>query len=91
MHWLDLFSQFDIIIHHVPGKFNAIADSLLCYPDLAAVVGSVESGLLAWRLGQLLLVTHRDSSKKWEVLVSMVLCSMMLCCATHEVGIKSVW
>ena len=43
------------------------------------------------RLQQLLLVTHGNSSRKWEVLVSVVLYSVMVCCAIHKVGIKSVW
>ena len=46
MRWLDLFSQFDITIYHVPGKSNVVANALSHRPDLAAVVGSVESGLL---------------------------------------------
>ena len=46
MHWLDLFSQFDITIHHVPGKSNVVGDALSRCPDLAVVLGSVESGLL---------------------------------------------
>ena len=33
-------------IHHIPGKSNAVADALSHCPDLAAVVGSVESALL---------------------------------------------
>ena len=40
---------------------------------------------------QLILVTHGNSLKKREVLVSMVLCSVMVYCTAHEVGIKSVW
>ena len=36
------------------------------------------------RLRQLLLVTHGNSSRKWEVLVSMVLCSDGLLCHTHS-------
>ena len=43
------------------------------------------------RLRQLPLVTHGNSSRKWEVLVSVVLCSVMVCCAAHAVGMKSVW
>ena len=46
MHWLDLFSQFYMTIHHVPGKFNVVADALSHPPDLAVVLGSFESGLL---------------------------------------------
>ena len=46
MHWLDLFSQFDMTICHVPGKSNVVTDALLHHSDLAVVVGSVESGLL---------------------------------------------
>ena len=43
---LNLLSQFDMTICHVPGKSNVVADVLLRCPDLAVVVGSVESGLL---------------------------------------------
>ena len=79
MHWLDLFNQSNITIHYVPRKSNVVADALLHCPDLAAIVGSLESSLLAQfiRLRQLL--------------VSTVLCSMMVCYATHEVGMKSFW
>ena len=42
-------------------------------------------------LRQLPLVTHRNISRKWEALVSMALYSVMVCCATHVVGMKSVW
>ena len=42
-------------------------------------------------LRQLPLVTHGNSSRNWEVLVSVVLYSMMVCCAIHAVGMKSVW
>ena len=38
------------------------------------------------RLRQLPLVTHGNSSRKQEVLVSMVLYSMMVCCAAHAGG-----
>ena len=48
MHWLDLFSQFDIAICYIPRKSNVITDALSYCPDLAAVVGSIESSLLAW-------------------------------------------
>ena len=41
------------------------------------------------RLRQLPLVTHGNSSKKREVLVSMVLCSVMVCCTAHVVGMMS--
>ena len=48
MHWLDLFSQFDMTIHHVPGNSNVVADALSHHPDLTEVFGSVEFGLLTW-------------------------------------------
>ena len=48
MHWLHLLSQFDITICHVPGKSNAVADAFSHHPDLAAIVGLAESGLLTW-------------------------------------------
>ena len=51
MHWLDLFSQFDITIHYIPGKSYAVSDSLSCHLDLVVVVRSVESGLLT-RIGE---------------------------------------
>ena len=44
--WLDLFSQFDMTIYHTPGKSNVVANALSSYPDLAAVIDSVDSGLL---------------------------------------------
>ena len=47
MHWLDFFSWFDMSIHYVPGKSNVVTDALLHHSDPAAVVGSVESSLLA--------------------------------------------
>ena len=40
------------------------------------------------KLRQLLLVTRGNSSRKWDMLVSVVLHSIMVCCATHEVGMK---
>ena len=46
MRWLDLFSQFDMTICHVPGKSSVVTDALSCHPDLAVGIGSVESGLL---------------------------------------------
>ena len=46
MHWLDLFSQFDMTICHIPRKSNIVAGTLSHCLDLAVVVGSVESGLL---------------------------------------------
>ena len=48
MFWLNLFSQFDMIIHYIPGKSNVIFDALPCHYNLSAVVGLVESDLLAW-------------------------------------------
>ena len=35
-------------ICHVPGKSNVVTNALSHRPDLAIVIGSVESGLLAW-------------------------------------------
>ena len=46
MRWLDLFSQFDMTIHHVPGKSNVVTDAWSHCLDLSVVFGSVESGLL---------------------------------------------
>ena len=43
------------------------------------------------RLGQIPLVTPGNSSRKREVLVSVVIYSVMVCCAAHAVGVKSVW
>ena len=48
MCWLDLFSQFDITIHHVPGEFNVVTDALSHHTDLATVVDLIESSLLTW-------------------------------------------
>ena len=45
MCWLDLFSQIDMTIHHIPGKSNVVTALSYCV-DLAVVFGSVESGLL---------------------------------------------
>ena len=63
MLWLDLFSQFDITIHYVPGKSNVVGDVLLCHPDLAIVFGLAESNIVTqfMKLRQLLLVTHGNS------------------------------
>ena len=46
MRWLDLFSQFDMTICHIPGKSNVIANALSRHPVLDVVVRSVEFGLL---------------------------------------------
>ena len=35
-----------LTIHHIPGKLNVLAIALFHCPDLAAVVGLVESSLL---------------------------------------------
>ena len=43
MSWLDLFSKLKMTIYHVPGESNVVPDALLCYPDLVAVIGLVES------------------------------------------------
>ena len=48
MRWLDLLSQFDITICHVPGKSNVTTDALLHCPEFAASFGSVEYSLLTW-------------------------------------------
>ena len=45
MHWLDLFSQFDITIHHVPGNSHVVSDAFSYCLDLGVVVGPVDSGL----------------------------------------------
>ena len=62
MHWLDLFSQFDMTLHHIPGKSSFITNALSHCPNLAVVIESVESGLLAQ--------THEAyaaaSSDSWE-------------------------
>ena len=62
MRWLDLFSQFDMTICYVPGKFNVVADALPHCPDLTVVVGSVESGLLT----QIHKAYTAASSDSWE-------------------------
>ena len=43
------------------------------------------------RLRQLIIVTHSNSSRKWEVFVSTVSYSIIVCYATHEVVVESVW
>ena len=48
MHWLDLFSQFNITIHYIPGSYNVVSNALLHCPDLGAVFESIESSLLTW-------------------------------------------
>ena len=44
MSLLNLFSYFDITIHHLPGK-SYIIDALSHFSDLAALTVSVESSL----------------------------------------------
>ena len=48
MHCLDLFNQFDMTIHYIPGKSNVVTNAMSCHLDLSIVVRSVESGLLTW-------------------------------------------
>ena len=45
---MGLFSQFDMTIHHVPGKSNVVTDTLTYCPDLSIVFGLVKSGLLTY-------------------------------------------
>ena len=40
MYWLHLFSQFDITIHHVPGKSNVVANALSHFMDRGVIVES---------------------------------------------------
>ena len=64
MHWLDLFSWFDMTIFHIPGKYNVVTHALLHHPDLAIVVGSIESGLLT----QVCEAQAAASGDSWEQL-----------------------
>ena len=68
---------------------------MLCCVILTLLQLLGQLSLVYWlrfmRLRQLLLMTHGNCSRKQEVLVRVVLYSMMVCCATHVVGIKSVW
>ena len=78
-------------IHHVPGKSNVVADTLLHYLDLAAVVGSVKSGLLTW-IHEVWAAASCDS---WEQLNKVgsagehgfIFCDGLLChtCGGNEV------
>ena len=51
-------------ICHVPGKYNIVADALSHCPDLAVVIGSVESSLLT-RIRE---AQEAASSDSWEQL-----------------------
>ena len=65
VHWLDLFSQFDMTICIMYlGSPMLSADALSYCPDLAVVVGSVESGLLT-RIHEAQAAASGDS---WEQL-----------------------
>ena len=68
---------------------------ILCHIILTLLLLLSHLSLVYWlrfvRLRQLLLVTLGNSSRKWKVLVSKVLYSVMVFYTTHEVGIKSVW
>ena len=87
MHWLDLFSLFDMAIHHVPGKSNIVTDALLAFPNLDAVFGSVESSLLT-KISEVQAAAYGGS---WEQLNKVgsacecVLYSVMVCYAIHGV------
>ena len=80
-------------ICHVPGKSNVVTDALLCCPDLAVVVGAVESGLLIWsREAQ-----AAASGDSWEQLKKagsacehgFMFCDGLLChtCGENEVSL----
>ena len=87
MRWLDLFSNFDVTFYHVPRKSNIFADACCIILTLLQLLGQLSLVFLVifMRLRQLLLMTHGNSSRKWEVLLSMVLHFMMVCCTTHKV------
>ena len=71
-------------ICHVLGKSNVVADALSCCPDLAVVVGSVESGLFT-RICEAQVAASGDS---WEQLKKagsacergFIFCDGLLCC-----------
>ena len=81
-------------ICHVPGKFNIVADTLSCHPDLAAVVGSIESSLLT-RICEALAAACSDL---WEQLKKagsacehgFMFYDGLLCCVRDEIEVSLV-
>ena len=72
--------------HYIPGKSNVVANTLPCCADLAAVVGSVKSGLLT-RIHEAKAAASGDSQKQLKKVGStckrgFMLCDGLLCC-TH--------
>ena len=87
VHWLDLFSQCYMTIHHVPGKSNVVTDALSWCLDFAVVIGSVESSLLT----QIREAQAAASGESWEQLKKIgkacergfIFCDGLLC-YTHS-------
>ena len=93
MHWLDLFSQFNITICHVAGKSNIVANALSHLSDLAVIVGSVEFGLLTW----IREAWAAASGDLWEQLKKegstcergFMFCDVLMCCtcSSNEISL----
>ena len=94
MHWLDLFSQFDMTICHVPRKSSAVTDALSCHLGYAAVVISVKSSLLT-QIREVQAAATGDSWKELKKLDSIsehgfIFHDGLLCCTRGRSKISLV-
>ena len=65
-------------IHHTTGKSNDVADALLPHPDLAVVIGPVESGLLT-QIYEAQAATSGDSLEQLKKVESACERGFMFC------------